>query len=287
MKTLNYLFKNALRLILPALIVAGCSSTGKISSPSAELIRYKFNDNQTYTYHQSSTMIQTINYMGQEMGATVTSEMGFDIIPVKTLDGVTDLEIIIDTLGVSVKSIQGNMSSPIDLRGKKFNIRLSDRGKESNLEEAAKIRYSVAGQEANLKPTFALLFPDLPAEGVVNGYTWTQVDTVDQSTGSESATMIITSNNTVSGRETINGLDCYVITTVLKGLRDSYSDTPEGGVSVAGDITGSGTLYFAPAEGMFVKDNTKIRMEGSVMIPTGESLPMTVESEYTTELVRK
>lgn len=284
-------FKKMIRLallaIIPAAFIAGCSSTAKVSAPSAELARYKFNETESYKYRQESTMDQLIIYMVEEMGATVSSTIEFSIKPGESVDGITELGITIDTLGISVKSIQGDfVTAAKELKGKQFNIKLSETGKETGLDQAANVKYMVAGQEANLKSTFSMFFPDLPSEAIMPGYTWSQTDTVDMSAGSESATMIIISNNTVTGRETLNGYDCFVITGTFTGTRESVSNTPQGSISSSGDITGSGTIYFAPKEGLLVKDSNKVKVDGSLLIPTGEALPMIIDSEYVTVLVR-
>jgi len=277
----------AMLAILTVAIFSGCASTGKVAVPSTETVRYKFVQNDNYKYRQSSEMNQVMIYMGQEMGATVSSMLEVNLIPGETADGTTSLGVTIDTLGITVKSIQGDFVNPgKDVIGKHFMMKLSDIGKESDMEEAAKIKYTIAGQETNLLPSFTMFFPDLPAEAIKVGYTWSKTDTVDLSAGTESATMILTSNNTVTGRETVSGLDCYVISSLITGIRDATSNSAQGTISSTGDITGAGTLHFAPKEGIFVRDVTKIKVDGSLLIPTGESIPLIIDTEYKTELIR-
>jgi hypothetical protein len=284
-------FKNktlpVLTVMITVVLLAGCASTGKVKAPTSELLRYKFNQGETYKYRQSSEMNQIMEYMGQEIGATVSSTFGFEINPGEKVEGVSSLGITIDTMGVTVKSMQGDFVTPSkELIGKQLTIKLSETGVESELEEAAAIKYLIAGQESNLKSSFSMFFPDLPTEGVMVGYTWTQTDTVDLSAGTESATMIITSNNTISGRETMNGYDCYVISSTVSGVRDAVSNTGQGSISSTGNISGSGTTHFAPSEGILVKDVANSKIDGSILIPTGESLPLFIEVGYTTELVK-
>lgn len=273
--------------VIMTIIMAGCASTGKVSTNTGETLAYRFEADKNYTYSQSSSMLQTIIYMGQEIGATVNSSIIFTLKPEAPVNGTNNLQVTIDSLGVAIKSAQGNFASNVeDVKGKSFTMKLSATGVESDLEGAADLKYSLAGQETNLETIFTMFFPDMPAELVTAGYSWPDSDTIDLSAGSESATMIINSTNTVSGREMVNGYDCLVINTIITGTRDASSNGPQGNISSTGDITGSGTYYFAPAEGLLVKDNTKIKVDGSLFIPTGESIPLILVSEYTTELNR-
>ena len=283
---------NLQSIIIPAVIffsmfLAGCGSTSKVATSTGEAVAYKFTEGKSYTYSQNSTMLQTIIYMGQEMGATVNSAIKFTLRAEAPEDGVNVLGVTIDSLGVAVKSAQGNFASDVkEIIGRSFTMKLSPTGIESDLAGAADLKYSLAGQETNLEATFKMFFPDMPSESLTEGYTWTDTDTLDMSAGTDNATMMINSSNTVSGREKVKGYDCLVINSVMTGTRDASSNTPQGNISSTGEITGTGTYYFAPAEGLLLKDHTKIKVDGSLFIPTGESLPIIIESEYTTELIK-
>jgi hypothetical protein len=285
MKTGTKFLKLIPLLAITIAVISGCSATKSVATDNSTQLKYRFMEGNSYTYLQNSDMTQTVIYMGQEMGSVIKTSLGFTVTRDGFEDGKISLNTTIDTLGVSLQAIQGSFASDIaDVKGKNFTFNISETGEESNLQGAAEIKYSMAGQETNLKPLFQLFFQDLPAEAVTVGYTWNDADTIDLSTGSETASMTISSINTITGKESVNGFDCFVIKITFTGVRDSGSDTPQGYISTVGDMVGEGTIYFAPAEGIMVKDNTKVKIDGSVNIPTGESLGMIIESEYTTIL---
>ena len=95
------------------------------------------------------------------------------------------------------------------------------------------------------------------------------------------------SENTIAGIEEMNGYRCMVIKAVITGVRDGESNTPQGYISTSGKITGESTVYFAIDEGLLVKDHTKVNIDGYISIPTGESLPLVIDTEYNTELAQK
>jgi hypothetical protein len=288
MKTIKRLTYMLSATLIAAILLPGCSATSKVAKDTGSSLTYKLDPGKSLTYLQSSTAVQTVTYMGQEMGATINSSIGFQVSSTGSEEGVLDLSILVDTLGVNVQSPQGNFKSSIDeLIGKKFSMKLSQKGKESHTEEAAKLKYSVAGQETNLEPSFKMMFPDVPEGSVKIGSTWTDNDTINLSSGTETSTMVMKSENTIAAIEEMNGYRCIVIKAVITGVRDGGSDTPQGYISTSGKITGESTVYFAIDEGLLVKDHTKVNIDGYISIPTGESLPLIIETEYHTELVGK
>ena len=268
------LMKWGLALAVPALLFAGCSSM-KQAKTDANNMTYKFAGAKAFSYGQTSEMVQSIVYNGQEISSLINTETGFTLVPGSKTGDKISLNVTMDTLGISVESMQGNIVDDIDhIKGKSFNISLSERGEESDLDEAEKITYMIAGQqESNLKGAFLMLFPNLPAEPANVGFSWEENDTIDMSTGTENVVMIMKSVNTVAALEEFGGYNCLKIAYTFTGERNATSNTAEGTISSGGDMNGTGYFYFAPEEGLLVKDHSEIKFDGSIMIPTGGSLP--------------
>lgn len=285
MKTISKFSGLFTAFIISALIFGSCASSKSSVSNDSVTLKYKYLEGESYSYLQNANMVQTITFMGQEMSSVVNTAVGLTIKQQSNENGMLSLDTTVDTLGISVDAAQGSFSTDFaDIKGKQFTFKLSELGEESGLSEAEGIKYNIAGQESNLKNMILQFFPDLPLEPVKTGYTWNDSDTIDISTATESASMVIHSTNIITGKELVNGLNCFVIHSQFTGTRDSGSDTPQGYISTVGDISGEGTIYFAISEGVLVKDNNSVRVIGSVNIPTGESIPMDIKTEYTTLL---
>ncbi|MDT8401023.1 MAG: hypothetical protein RQ743_04945 [Bacteroidales bacterium] len=263
-------------ILIIALAMAGCAKKLSSSTSGEANLVYGFTGNESFSYMQSSKMIQTIVYMGQEVNTSVNTNMGFTTAGKGIASGKLILENTVDTLGMTVNSMGANMKEDISsLKGKSFMMTMNTNGSDKDLKEAKNLTYSIAGlQTSNLESSFITIFPSLPDGNVRIGYTWQATDTVTVNTETENAELIIITNNTVEAREKVEGYDCYKISYQVSGTRDGSSQTPQGLVVTNADVSGTGYYYFAVKEGIIVSDHSEIKTDGDVVIPTGESIPM-------------
>lgn len=280
--------KWAMVFIIPAIIISGCNPKATVSKIDAYKLEYKLSGDQPYKYLQDSKITQSIVYMGQEINTVINSCLGFTALATGASESDVDINITIDSLGYTINSVQGNMVEDMDeLAGEKFNMSMSKNGKVRDLDEAEKLKYTVAGtQSADMKSSFTMIFPTLPAENIKIAHTWTDTDTIDVSTPTDDVQMIMTSNNTVESREELNGYDCFRIGYTMTGTRDGSSTTPQGIIVTSSDLSGSGHYYFAFKEGIIIKDHAEIMSEGEVVIPGGEAIPMNMETIIKMDLMK-
>ena len=267
-------------IIAISLGMAGCAKKLASSSSDAGNLEYGFTGNEAYSYLQSSRTIQTIVFGGQEVNTTINTDLGFTAKGKGIVNGDLILEIMVDTMGVSINAMGTNMNEEISsVKGKSFMMNMSTKGADKDLDEAEKISYSIAGlQTSNMGANFLMIFPELPEANISVGYTWVDNDTITVNTETENAELILVSNNKVEGREEVAGYDCYKISYQATGTRDGSSQTPQGMVVTNTDVKASGYYYFAIKEGIVVSDNSEMKAEGDVIIPTGESIPLYMTS---------
>ena len=266
-------------LSLFLVIILGLSGCGKKMASSTSAVsdlKYSFSGQDAYSYLQESRIIQTVVFQGQEVSSTINSDMGFTTTPKGIAEGSLMVEVTIDTLGLSVNSMGGSMNENIsDIQGKSFMMSMDAKGDNKNLDEAENLTYTVAGtSETNMKSSFMMIFPRLPEANLKVGYTWEDTDTLNVNTSTETMEMITQSKYTVEAREKVSDFDCYKIAYEVAGTRDGSSQTPQGMILTNADISGTGYYYFAMKEGIIVSDHSSIKADGSVVIPTGDSLPM-------------
>ena len=287
MKTILKNSKSWLALLATVIILAGCSATKTVTTADTGL-KYKLTGSESFSYIQEAEITQSVDIGGQEIGSTILTCTGYTLTPGQIAAGVIPLKVTVDTLGLTVQSPQGNIvENKSELKGRQFDMTVSDLGKEDNLDEAEKIKFMVAGQqESNLKSTFLMLFPDLTEIPYKAGATWTQSDTIDLSTGSDNILMIIHSDNIFAGREEFEGYNCIRVNYKLTGERSGYSNTVQGQIGTDGTLVGEGFYLFAPDQGILVRDESGVTMEGYVSIPTGDSFPLMAITKYVTKLVK-
>ena len=286
MKSIARLTLSASILIMVLMLISGCSKQVQKSASSEDILKYKFEGNTTNKFIAKSNISQQIVFGGQEISADIETLLSYSLTKTGESEDIIDLTIRIDSLYNRVTSAQGNMiNTPEEVKNAEFTMKLSENGKESGLEEAGNIEYTgVTGEKANLKNSFLYIFPDLPGTAINIGYTWVDNDTIDMSAGSQTVLMILNINNTITAREKYNGYDCYRIDYTVKGERNASGDTPQGFMSQSGDLTGKGYMYHAIKEGILIKEHNEQKIEGDLVIPTGESLPMYMDIIIDSEL---
>lgn len=267
--------------ILFSLLSISCSKIMSTASSDNKNLEYRFTGDQTYPYINTSKTSQTLVFNGQEISSVINSDLGFTARGRGISGDTLILEVVIDTLGVKINSMQGNITEDISsMKGKSFMMTMDMRGDNKDLDNAESLTYSIAGvQTSNMKSSFANLFPVLPAEDIHIGYTWQYTDTVTINTSTENNEMIMTTINKVESKETISAYDCYKISYSIDGSRAGSSQTPQGTITNNTKISGNGYFYFAISEGIIISDHAKMKADGSMMTPTGESVPLYVSTE--------
>jgi hypothetical protein len=241
-------------------------------------------------YLNTNKIIQTMDIMGQVMEANVFSAFGCSISQTGKQDGNLNLEVKVDTMGQRTESPNGSVGGAItEVIGKTFSITISPSGKEKDISQAEKITFNVEGSgPSDLSQSFYDYFPDLPVISISPGYTWTTTDTMNAKTPSMTMMMIITSENRFEDFETVDGIECVKITSTLSGTRDMKIRTQENDIKLAGPFTGSGTLFFSPADGYFIKQLVTTNLKGTIDItyPEAISFPLVQDMNMVNQVVK-
>jgi hypothetical protein len=274
-------------VIIVVVMLSGCGRKLSSAASSTGDLKYGFTGNESYSYSQKSSITQSMVFGGQEVVTNVNSELGFTTAGRGISNGSLILEVTVDTLGIYLNAMGTTMNEDIkEMQGKSFMMTMDPKGEDKNLDDAEGMTYTIAGvQTADLKESFMMIFPRLPKEIVQPGYTWEDTDTVNINTETETAEMILSSVNTVEAREVVAGYDCYKVSYTVSGTRDGSSQTPQGLILMNLDISGTGYYYFAIKEGIIVSDNSDLKMDGDIIIPTGDSLPMEMTTKTELKLL--
>jgi hypothetical protein len=190
-------------------------------------------------------------------------------------NGNLKLEMKIDTMSQVTDTPQGSNGGIIsDVAGKSFNMLLSPAGKEVDLKEAEKIVFSNDGVETSVAQSFMDYFPDLPLKGVKPGDTWPTDDTLISKVSTTSMKQITHAENTFAGIETVDGVECAKITSVLTGTRETMAQSMGMDITQSFKFTGTSELFFAVKEGYYIKQVTNNKLNGSMEIGGAQNMSM-------------
>jgi hypothetical protein len=280
-------------LICCAAVVAiaalvGCGGRkAAVKTSDGVILEYRMSEGKALMYEKTETSSQSMKVMGQAMDTSTNKIMGFTVAPKGHKDGIHSLTVTIESMEAGLDTPQGSFTADADAAvGESFDMMLSAQGKETGLEGADGIEYSLgmAGTRS-IRPDFEAFFPDLPGERVKIWDTWTTQDTINVKDSGMDVLIVSENLNVLEGYETVNGRDCAKVTTEVKG--SVTGEGMQGGANLEfdGDMTGKETWYFDYAEGLFIKSSSDISVVATVSvtgpqemtIPVSQSMTMTAD----------
>jgi hypothetical protein len=281
-------------IFLPVIFsLAGCAAKKPLAeSPETGLtLSYKLPQETGLYYISKSDINQTMEIQGQSISADIEQVMAFDMEPLSASDDKLTLDITLDTLGIAVKSAMMNISADVkEVLGKRFSMILSDKGEELDLSGAEPIKYSMAqAGSRSIALNFQEFFPDLPAQKIKIGDTWSETDTINEISETEEVVMILESTNTFEGIENVGGYECVKIVSQIHGPRNGTQNAQGITLTTKGDVEGVMTWYFAYKEGFFVKSIMESTAESSISTSGAQTFtfPMTQKINSVVEISEK
>ena len=274
-----------------ASFVPGCAGRGTDAvDPDAGLVlEYSMPEGRALTYEMTNSFKQTMEVREQSFDTVTTSKLVFAAEPKGEKAGGYAVGITVKSMEVSIASPQGDLAPDTgSVEGRAFEMTVSRLGEEGDLEGAAAVVYSMGPVgERGLKTEFSNVFPDVPGRPVAVGDSWTTSSTITEDTGRASVRITTENLNTLAGFETVGGRECARIEVEFTGTLEGEGDEQGVHWTTTGDLVGSGTMYFAHEEGIFVSESTSGMGEG-VITGGGEQeiiIPIIREFALETKLV--
>lgn len=282
---------NSLRFLAIISITAVFLFPGTLFSQNKDAVKlvYDYPANTPVKYMSKSKMVQNMDINGQAMVVKVDALLGCTVVAKGKEGDKQLLEIKMDTLLQNVETPGSSTGGVLkDAIGKVFNMKISDSGKEVDLVEVQKISYTNGqGARTTLDESFSNFFPDLPAESITPGYTWSSADTMKNDSESAKLMIIVKAENKFEGFEVFNGIICAKISFTITGTRDLKTQTQGMDIKMSGPLTGSGELFFSAEKGYFIKVTFITKTTGQIEItsPENMSFPVTVDQNSTIEVI--
>jgi hypothetical protein len=258
---------------------------------SGLILEYRMSEGDPVSYTFTSSSVQTMEIQGQLIPVESVEILSFSAEPKGVKDGEFALGITIDGLTVTISSPKGEMEADTgDVVGESFDMTLSKLGVEGGLPDQDALQYTIGPEGPKSVITgFSVIFPNLPEGAITVGETWpTSVEIVEQSDEGD-VVITIDAVNTLEGFETVAGLECAKIATVLTGTIEGSGMQQGAAWTMQSDMEGSGDWYFAYKEGIVVRDVTEGTADGAIVVqsPGGEmTIPVSREYEMVTELTK-
>ncbi|MGE5406348.1 MAG: hypothetical protein ACM3NR_01445 [Methanosarcina sp.] len=244
---------------------------------------YKYPSGDAVHYLTNQKIVQMMDVEGQQVQVIVTSVNGCFVKSSGNQGNNLKLEFRVDTMSQVVDSPQGVTGGNIpDAKGKTFHMIISPKGKQVDISEAASITV-MKGENGstNLSQSFTGFFPILPQAQVKPGSTWPSTDTIKFNSESISMNQVVKSQNTFERFENVQGINCARISSVMQGTWLMKTQSQGFEMSLNGTFTGTGTVYFAPAEGYFVRNDATMKVTGTLEIVSPQSMTMPIVMDIT------
>jgi hypothetical protein len=279
-------------LILASGILAGCAAKKYVvvEKPKGATLEYRMPEGGALKYEMSQYSDQTMEIMGAAIESNVRKTYTFSVAPKGREGNTYDLEIAIEAMDASITSPQGEFNADVDsVIGRSFSMSVSHLGKELDVSDAEPIHFSVGPQGTrSIMPDFKAFLPDLPANPVNIGDTWTTQDTINIDEGGVEIVIASESVNTLAGFETVAGLECARVTAEVVGTMKGEGEQQGAQISFDGTLSGTETWYFAHEQGLLVESSSDMFVKSNVGVkgPQEMSFPMTQKMSFETTLIK-
>jgi hypothetical protein len=256
-------------------------------NPASVKLFYNYPTDHTVKYLSNSKIVEDMDINGQSMKVNVTNVLGCTIKAAGMQENNTRLEISIDTLNQTIDVMGGITGGPVkEAIGKTFSMIISPEGKEMDLSGAEHVVFIGSnGDSANVAQFFDDFFPDIPAGPISPGFTWSSSDSSISTTSSMTRKEHVKSESKFEGFEKVGEINCAKITFVISGTQEMKVQSQGTDIKTYGPFTGIGELYFAPAEGYFIKQVVSTRLQGTMeVVSEGATFPLVMDMNSVNEI---
>jgi hypothetical protein len=254
------------------------------SIESGVTMAYKMPVGTVMRYRSTIDFKETLSARGRARTQEMSRPMEFTMKVLEPADGNHRLGVHIDSLHGTLVMMGREMTREMgEVYEGGFEMVVTPWGEEISLPGAQDVRWRMGPADSqSVGPDFQAFFPDLPREPVEIGDSWTSEDTiVDESRPSPA--MHLNNVHTFKGFETVDGVDCARITTVMKGEWGGEERFAQQNMFYEGVLFGTSTWYFAMEQGALIRANTRIRMIGQASLAGSREDVAPLEREINVE----
>jgi hypothetical protein len=258
-------------------LLTGCAVKQKAwGDPQTGLVlTYRMPDDQSLRYRMTFEQTHSMQTPGQARSADFDRTLEFSMKSEGASEDNHDLTITVDSLVVELDTPRGEMKREIaELHGKSFGMVLSALGEASSFSGGGEVRYEMppAGT-LSVQTEFEGFFPNLANGPLRVGDSWSSANQVTDTAFNSGKRINLESVHTLTGFETVEGMECAKITTSMHGMLDETGERMTRTPEMTGSFEGTGVWYFAYEEGLLVRSSMTLRGAGVMTTGGGKGPP--------------
>lgn len=284
--------RRALLILLPLLLsvagLSGCAGKQQQVSdvPPTELtLTYRIPDDNPLRYRTLFEQTHRMEMQGDSREFVFHKALEFSMQSERSDEETQNLTVTVGSLMIELDTPRGPIQKRVtELVGKSFGMGISPLGQELSFSGTSAVRYDLppAGPQ-NVAGEFETFFPDLVGRPLRVGDSWPIENRVTDVAFNSGKKIILQIVHTLEGFETIDGMSCAKITTVMEGALDEAGERMTRAPEMTARFTGSGTTYLAHEEGLLVRTSTTLRGTGVAATGGGEGPPSEISQVVTVD----
>lgn len=260
--------------VLAVALLSGCAAKKDVCTwgdlETGLVLEYDMPEGKTLSYRMTNDFVQEMTVMGQPMTIESTHLIAFSVETVGSTDEGLRLGLTISEMDLVVTTPQGDLEvDPSTVEGGTFEMNLSPVGTESGLPDPEVLMFDAGPQgQRSVIPALSAIFPDMAGRPVLVGDTWPTTSVIRETEVATDVTITMNAVNTLEGVETVDGMECARISYTFTGTTEGTGEQQGMPWTMFADLEGTGTIYFAFEEGVFVSDESIGTATGSMTLVT-------------------
>lgn len=283
---LHFLRLLSIPFILSLILSIGCASKRLILPDQPPMaFRYNFVEGRDLHYLVSNDADQKMKIQGKSVEIEMDDVLQFSLHSREISGENTKYEVIIDSAYISITSPQGKHAPDMSMiTGSPFELIVTSGGTELDIIGADSMQYEIEpGRKNTIKSKFQTFFPNLPDRPVEAGNSWTSRDTIREINSGGELVIHFETENTLRGFEIVSGYECAVVATSAKGKLQGGSVVGDATINSTGEISATGTWYFAYKEGILVKEVSEGVADIDITVSGKQELKIPTRREFEME----
>ncbi|MBN1465248.1 hypothetical protein JXA02_05770 [candidate division KSB1 bacterium] len=256
------------------------------------ILSYRLSPNDSWTFQATGDEKTSIDIMGSDRESSTLTKNSYTIRAFASDDSNLNTSVTIDNFVRESEAPEGESSiDASSIVGKNFGLILSPLGKEMEYKGIDDLKIDLGEQGGGVQSVLNFyrdLFPDLADKPIKVGDSWMVQNGFTAPAGNMDIEVNTETKHTLEGLESIGGMECLKFSTTFTGTVKGQGEQGGNNFDLAGDITGSGTWYFAYKKGAFVKSDGLSNVKGTIKLSGGYdlSMPLTQETVTSVQLVQ-
>jgi len=254
-------------------------------APPTELtLAYRVPTDRSLRYRTTFEQTHGMELRGQVRSFVFSKALAFSMRSEGSGGDTENLTITVESLEVKLDTPRGLTQKRVpEVEGKSFGMVVSPLGEELSFSGTGAVLYDLppAGTQ-NVQIEFEAFFPDLAGRPLSVGDQWETENRITDTAFNSGKKIRLQTVHTLEGFETIDGMDCAKITSVIRGALDESSERITRAPEMSASFEGFAVAYLAYEKGFLVRTTTTLRGSGVAATGGGTGPPRGMRQEMKT-----